>query len=182
MLSQRQTGQGETANAYSFDDHATAQDLNHAPNRDTAPAPTVDQKVPGITRDQPIGGNFANQGAIPVPVAPQWLLPNGMIDSCPAFAPNLYRNWSRVVTLWRPAQIGATATTLIAKIVSALPTNSRIEILNYLANTERCPETQTGADVMKTLNARYAKTASERARSWFSAFAEFKRDSGGGGF
>ena len=106
----------------------------------------------------------------------QWLLPNGMIDPCPVFTPNLYQNWCREVKLWRQAQVGANPTQLISKMVPSLPVNSRMEVLTYLETTENQPHMRTVDHVVDLLNQRFGKTDSERAWSWLSSFTDFKRE------
>ena len=155
---------------------------NHAPTQDEQHAPT---HLPflGVNRgenvDQPA---FAHQFVYPPQMNQtglsysQWIVPNGMIDSCPTFTANLYQNWCREVKLRRQAQVGANPTQIIAKIVSTLPTNSRMEILAYLENTESNPESRSVDKVMEILNHRFGRTDTERAWSWLSSFTEFKRD------
>ena len=108
----------------------------------------------------------------------QWLLPNGMIDACPGFAPNTFQNWLREVKLWKAAQVGANPTQLISKIVTVLPLNIRMEVLAYLESTESNSESRSVDTVIQMLNTRYGETDSERARSWLSSssFTEFKRE------
>ena len=111
------------------------------------------------------------------PMGPtQWFLPNGMIDQRPVFAANLFQNWCREVKLWRAAQVGANSTQLISQIVSTLPINSRMEVLTYLESTESDPQSRTVGRVVGMLNRRFGKTDTERAWSWLSSFADFKRD------
>ena len=123
-------------------------------------------------------GNHMNSGPIPAPGLLQWLLPNGMIDACPVFTPNTYQNWRRDTKLWRIAQVGASPTQLISKIVTALPLNVRMEIMTYLESTESNIESRSSDAVLRILNVRFGKTDSERAWSWLSSFTEFKRGNG----
>ena len=127
-------------------------------------------------------GNYFGQFAYPPQMNhfaqqnPQWLIPNGMIEACPSFTANLYQNWCREVKLWRQAQVGANAAQIIAKIAATLPTNSRMEVLAYLENTESAPHTRSVDKVMGISNHRFGRTDTERAWSWLTSFTEFKRD------
>ena len=154
----------------------------HAPTQHDVYAPTRVGGKSEFTGENGNPGNYFGQFAYPPQrnhpeqQNSQWLIPNGMIDACPAFTANLYQNWCREVKLWRQAQVGANETQIIAKIVATLPTNSRMEVLAYLENTESAPHTQSVEKVMEILNHRFGRTDTERAWSWLTSFAEFKRD------
>ena len=47
-----------------------------------------------------------------------------------------------------------------------------------MGRTEQTPAIRTIAAIMDLLDARYAKTDSERARAWLTSFTEFKRETG----
>ena len=57
--------------------------------------------------------------------------------------------------------------------------NSRMEILTYLENNDRCPEKRSVDEAMRALRIWYGGTDSARVWSWLSSFAEFKRGNGG---
>ena len=59
------------------------------------------------------------------------VIPNDMIDACPPFTPQSYQTWRMGIKLWLAAQAGATVTRLIAKIITALPLNSRLGDITY---------------------------------------------------
>ena len=108
---------------------------------------------------------------------PSMCYPNMMIDPCPPFTPNMYQNWKREVKLWVAGQPGATVTQILAKLIHVLPLATKTEALTYMESTERCPEGRTVNQIMELMDARYARTDSERACSWLNAFTEFKRES-----
>ena len=108
---------------------------------------------------------------------PSMCYPNMMIDPCPPFTPNMFQNWKREVKLWVAGQPGATVTQILAKLIHVLPLSTKTEALTYMESTEQCPEKRTVNQIMEMMDARYARTDSERACSWLNAFTEFKRES-----
>ena len=102
--------------------------------------------------------------------------PNMMIDSCPGFTPNTFQNWKREVKLWIAGMPGATVTQILAKLIHALPLSVKTDALLYMEPTEKNPETRSVDHIMRLMDQRYGRTDSERACSWLTAFAEFKRE------
>ena len=83
---------GETPKKeYSFGDHDPAQN-RYAPARDQ-----VDSNIGNGAQNSTNRTMFGN--VLPAPT--QWLLPNGMIDSCPNFTPVTFRDWRHEVKLWK---------------------------------------------------------------------------------
>ena len=180
---QNVSGAQQTLSAPSCENRKNgAQSESHAPTQHEQHAPTHFEAKSESPGENYAPGNYFGQFAYPPQMNhfgqqnPQWLIPNGMIDACPSFTANLYQNWCREVKLWRQAQVGANATQMIAKIVATLPTNSRMEVLAYLENTESAPHTRSVEKVMEILNHRFGRTDTERAWSWLTSFTEFKRD------
>ena len=108
---------------------------------------------------------------------PSRCYPNMMLDPCPPFTPNMYQNWKREIKLWIAGQPGATVTQILAKLIRVMPLSTKAEALMYMESTERSPESRSVDRVIEMLDVRYARTDSERACSWLTAFTEFKRES-----
>ena len=87
----------------------------------------------------------------------QRLVPNEMVDACPPFAANLYRNWHREVKLRLPAQVGG----------GVRPNHRKIEngISAYLENAEKSPRLRSAGRAMDIPNRRFGRTDSERGWS-----------------
>ena len=158
-----------------FNGSFTSSSQSHAPTQDRTNNENHENNVSNMKEHLNHSNNVMGMNPVPGPM--QWLLPNGMIDSCPGFTPNTFQNWLREVKLWKAAQVGANPTQLISKIVTVLPLNIRMEVLAYLESTESNSESRSVDTVIQMLNTRYGKTDSERAWSWLSSFTEFKRES-----
>ena len=160
--------------AYGFEQHAptreanahTFENLNGSRNSTCPPGIPTTSTYLGQT---PANGH-ANHNST------QWMLPNGVIDACPAFTSNQFQNWCRKVKLRLQVQVGATHMQLVSEIVPTLPTNSRMEALPYIECTENQAHLRTVDHVMEMTNRRFGETDSERAWSRSSSFAEFKRE------
>ena len=128
-----------------YEHDPTLERVNESPNNGSPPGlPTTSTYFGQIPTN-----NNANRNTT------QRLLPNGMIDACPGFAANLFQNWRREVKLRSQSQVGANPTQLIAKMVSTLPMNSRMEVLSYLETTENQPHLRTAGHVMEMANRRF---------------------------
>ena len=102
-----------------------------------------------------------------------------VVEACPAFAPNTFQNWEREIKLWISGKPGETVTQLLSKPIRVLPLAVKTEALIYMGQSERIPADRPIAAIMDPMGGWYARTDSERARAWLSAFADFKREAQG---
>ena len=85
----------------------------------------------------------------------------------------------REIKLWIAGQPGAAVTQLLAKLIRLLPLSVKTEALLYMGHTERDTSTRSIASIMDLVDGRVARTDSQRACAWLSAFTDCKREARG---
>ena len=124
----------------------------------------------------PRPATFPEQNPTPAPaLAPSMFLAPPTIDSCPVFTPSTYQHWEREVRLWMAGFPSATQSQFLPKIIAVLLQPAKIAGMSYMEPTDANPSSRNVPALITLLDARYAKTDSERARSWLKEFTQFTR-------